>query len=101
MVNLSKGQQVALVLALTFALFFMQMAPAFADSIDTGLNNILKLISKVIAIALIVAGVISVFRGQVMAAVGMIFVGALLIAVAADPGVLKGIGDAVFSLFKG
>ena len=101
MVNLSKKQQIVLALTLAFALFFMQMAPAYADSIDTGLNNILKLISKVIAICLIIAGVLAVFRGQVMAAVGMIFVGALLIAIAAEPGILKGIGDAVFGLFKG
>jgi len=101
MINLSRKQQAILVLTMVFAMFFMQMAPAYADNIDTGLNNILKLISKVIAICLIIAGIIAVFRGQVMQAVGMIFVGALLIAIAAEPGLLKGIGDAVFGLFKG
>lgn len=94
----------ALVLLLAAATFLVP-SPALAQNEDNelvqGVDNLTAFAMRVVALAILAAGVLAVFRSHIVSALVMILIGAIILAVGGDVNRLIQVGSAIFDLIFG
>lgn len=94
---------IALIAACLAAALLLPVPPALGaeGELMQGADNILRFAMKLVAIALLVAGIMSIVRHHVVSAIIVILAGALLLGVGGDVSKLQRFGQAVFDLIFG